>query len=165
MAEDRTDDPTDDPIEPAVDGTDAAGPDDATATPADDDRPAAGGTTTGGAAGSTPVVRRKVVSKRVTPKGGPQGKGGATRGSTAARAHAPEGDDAEYSTRYTPPTAKYAQGPSPWWVPALMFGLLIIGALVIILNYAGVFGDADNIRLVVGLGFILGGIITATQLR
>lgn len=158
MAEDRTDDPTDDPTEAAVGDTDAAGSEEEAANPATAE-------TTTGAAGSTPVVRRKVVSKRVTPKGGPQGKGGATRGSTAARAHAPEGDDAEYSTRYTPPTAKYAQGPSPWWVPALMFGLLAVGALIIILNYAGVFGDADNIRLVVGLGFILGGIITATQLR
>ncbi len=161
MADDRTDDRSDDPV-----GAD----DDGATVPAADEPPAATAASTSttkgdDAAGSTPVVRRKVVSKRVTPKGGPQGKGGATRGSTAARAHAPEGDDAEYSTRYTPPTAKYAQGPSPWWVPALMFGLLAVGALIIILNYAGVFGDADNIRLVVGLGFILGGIITATQLR
>ena len=29
----------------------------------------------------------------------------------------------------------------------------------------GVFGDASNIRLVIGLGFILGGIIAATQYR
>lgn len=116
---------------------------------------------------STPTVKRKVVSKRVTPKGGVQAKptGRSTKGSTAAHAHAADGDDASYSTRYTPPTAKYAAGPSPWWVPALMFGLLIVGALVIMLNYMGVFGDADNVRLIIGLAFILGGIITATQLR
>ncbi len=116
------------------------------------------------------VVRKKVTSKRVTPKGGPvaaaKGTGkGATKGSTAARAHAADGDDASFSTRYTPPTAKYEKGPSPWWVPALMFGLIGVGALLIMLNYAQVFGDPDNIRLVVGLGLILGGIVTATQYR
>ena len=30
---------------------------------------------------------------------------------------------------------------------------------------AGLFGDASNIKLVLGLAFILGGIITATQYR
>jgi hypothetical protein len=119
------------------------------------------------------VVRKKVVSKRVTPKGGPQAaaaaSGGAKKGSTASRTHsvaAEHGDDEDrYSKRYTPPTAKYAPGPSPWWVPAIMFGLLIVGALVIMLNYMGVFGEPANLRLVIGLAFILGGIITATQYR
>jgi hypothetical protein len=107
-----------------------------------------------------PVVRKKVVSKRVTPKGAEQG----AKASTAPRSKggAPEGG---YSARYTPPAATYAKGPSPWWVPAIMFALLIVGALVIMLNYMGVFGDAANIRLVIGLGLILGGIITATQYR
>jgi hypothetical protein len=120
-----------------------------------------------------PVVRKKVVSKRVTPKGGAQGvssvPSGAKKGSTAARTHsvaAEHGDDEDrYSKRYTPPAAKYAPGPSPWWVPAIMFALLIIGALVIMLNYMSVFGEPANVRLVIGLGFILGGIITATQYR
>ncbi len=119
------------------------------------------------------VVRKKVVSKRVTPKGGAQGvsttSSGAKKGSTAARTHsaaAEHGDEEDrYSKRYTPPTAKYAPGPSPWWVPAIMFGLLIVGALVIMLNYMSVFGEPANIRLVIGLAFILGGIITATQYR
>jgi hypothetical protein len=117
-----------------------------------------------------PVVRKKVVSKRVTPKGGAQGvPSGAKKGSTAARTHSAateHGDDEDrYSKRYTPPPAKYAPGPSPWWVPAIMFGLLIIGALVIMLNYMSAFGEPANVRLVIGLGFILGGIITATQYR
>ena len=55
--------------------------------------------------------------------------------------------------------------PSPWWVPAIMWALLAIGVLVIMLNYMGVFGDPANIRLVIGLACILGGIITATQYR
>ena len=43
--------------------------------------------------------------------------------------------------------------------------LLGLGALVIVLNYAGAFGEPDNWRLVVGLAAILGGIITATNYR
>ena len=115
------------------------------------------------------VVRKKVVSKRVTPKGGPQTAKAAkaAAGPTGPRTKAsPKVDvDEGYSKRYTPPAPQYARGPSPWWVPTLMFGFLIIGALVIMLNYSGVFGDPQNIRLIIGLGFILGGIITATQYR
>jgi len=112
-------------------------------------------------AGST-VTRRVVTSKRVTPKGGGQA------GGAAKKAKGQTGDDAGLaSSRSTPPGGQgaYAKGPSPWWVPTLMFGLLIIGALVIITNYMGVFGEAANTRLVIGLAFILGGIITATQYR
>lgn len=121
------------------------------------------------AAASAPVVRKKVVSKRVTPKGGPAPKASTsgptkprTKASTTAKA---DDDDHSFSKRYTPPAPTYKAGPSPWWVPALMFGLIIVGALVIMLNYMQVFGDPKNIRLVIGLAFILGGIITATQYR
>lgn len=116
----------------------------------------------GAADGSAPkkvVAKKKVVSKRVTPKGG------ATKGSTAAHAHAAQGHDAEGSKRYTPPTAKYQDLPSPAWVPVLMFGLLGFGALIIVLNYAEVFGEPANWRLLVGLASILGGIIAATNYR
>jgi hypothetical protein len=105
------------------------------------------------------VAKKKVVSKRVTPKGG------GTAGSTAAHAHAPDGDDAAGSRRYTPPTAKYDQMPSPTWVPVLMFALFGFGCLFIVLNYARLFGEPENWRLLVGLGAILGGIITATNYR
>ena len=55
---------------------------------------------------------------------------------------------------------------SPRWVPALMFGLLIVGALAIVLNYLGVTpGSPSNWYLLGGLGGILAGIITATQYR
>ena len=47
----------------------------------------------------------------------------------------------------------------------LMFTLLIVGAFVIIANYARLFGDPSNVVLVAGLGCILGGIITATNYR
>ncbi|HEX2574746.1 MAG TPA: cell division protein CrgA [Aquihabitans sp.] len=110
------------------------------------------------------VVRKKVTSKRVTPKGSPQGAKAKGSG-PSGRSSSADDDDAPHSKRYTPPKATYAPGPSPWWVPALMFAFLIIGALVIMANYMGAFGDADNIRLVIGLAFILAGIVTATQYR
>lgn len=116
----------------------------------------------------TPVARKKVVSKRVTPKGGGRAAGASsTAASTRSKRTEDDDDEASFSSaRYTPPSTRPgAQLPSPWWVPALMFGFLIVGALVIMLNYMGVFGDAENIRLIIGLGLILAGIITATQYR
>lgn len=70
------------------------------------------------------------------------------------------------STRYTPPTAKFEDMPSPVWVPVLMFTLFGLGMLTIFLNYVGLLPSAtSNWYLLLGLGFILGGIITATQYR
>jgi hypothetical protein len=69
------------------------------------------------------------------------------------------------SGRYTPPTTNQYK-VSPWWVPAIMFTLIGAGMLVIFLNYLQVFSGGDtpsNVPLVIGLGMILGGIITATQ--
>jgi len=69
------------------------------------------------------------------------------------------------STRYTPPVPR-SEKVSPRWVPVVMFALLAIGLLVIFLNYLGVLpGETKNSYLLVGLGFILGGIVTATQYR
>lgn len=67
------------------------------------------------------------------------------------------------SSRYTPPIPQSTK-VSPWWVPALMFGFLAVGMLVIFFNYIEwPFGDPSNWRLLGGLGSILAGIITATQ--
>ena len=67
------------------------------------------------------------------------------------------------TTRYTPPVAKDVK-VSPRWVPIVMFTLLGIGLVVIILNYVGVLpGNTSNWYLVLGLGFVLAGIVTATQ--
>jgi hypothetical protein len=91
--------------------------------------------------------KRKVQGGRVTPKGG----------SVAAKAAA--------SSRYTPPIPR-SQKVSPTWVPVLMFALLGLGLVVIFCNYLGVLpGGTKNTYLLVGLGSILGGIITATQYR
>lgn len=88
--------------------------------------------------------KRRVSGGRVTPKG--------TR---------PDG--------YTPDTVSHTGHedlpPSPTWVPILMFGLLGGGVAVILLNYVGSIWDTSNPILLLGLGMILGGIITATQYR
>src|SRR4051812_30825960 len=102
-------------------------------------------------------------SKGPTKAGGPTAKG-ATPGSTSSRV-TKAGSRAESSARYTPPTAADLKAPSRLWVPLLMFAMLGIGTLLIILNYVGALGGVNNTWLVVGLGFILAGIITATQYR
>jgi len=97
-----------------------------------------------------PPPKRKVKGGRVTPKGGPQ----------PARSGRPPA-----SSRYTPPIPQEQKVSAPW-VPVVMFALLGIGLLVIFLNYLGVLpGDTKNSYLLVGLGFILGGIVAATQYR
>ncbi len=72
------------------------------------------------------------------------------------------------SGRYTPPIPREVK-VSPRWVPVLMFTLLLSGLLVIILNYLGVMptasGEASNWYLLLGLGLITAGFITATGYR
>jgi hypothetical protein len=67
------------------------------------------------------------------------------------------------SSRYTPPVPK-EQKVSPKIVPILMFTFLGLGMLTILLNYVELLpGGAENWYLIVGLGFITAGFITATQ--
>ena len=99
---------------------------------------------------ATKPPKRKVKGGRVTPKGGPQ--------RAASSSPVPSA-----SSRYTPPVPRSVK-VSPMWVPVLMFTLLAIGLVVIFCNYLGVLpGGTKNTYLLVGLGSILGGIITATQ--
>jgi Cell division protein CrgA len=91
-------------------------------------------------------VKRRVPAGRVTPKG--------TR---------PGAAESGASSRYTPPVA-HSVKVSPIWVPILMFTFLGLGAAVIFLNYLGLMpGDTNNWYLLLGLGLILAGIMTATQ--
>ena len=77
----------------------------------------------------------------MTPKGGPSG------------------------SRYNTPTSSASQA-SPTWVPVLMFGLLALGIVIIIFTYVGwMQGGMKNIYLMIGLGSILGGILTATRFQ
>ena len=65
--------------------------------------------------------------------------------------------------RYTPPVPKEYK-VSPIWVPILMFSLLGLGMLLIVTNYMGILpGGAKNTYLLIGLGLITGGFITATR--
>lgn len=67
--------------------------------------------------------------------------------------------------RYTPPMPK-SQKESPKWVPAIMFTCLILGVVVIVVNYLDVLpGGTTNWYLLVGLGLITAGFLTATQYR
>lgn len=120
---------------------------------------------------------------RVTPKGGAAGakaraaaKAGddqvgkgdkADKASKSAKARKAEPVEASASGRYTPPTPRADQLPSPAWVPVLMFVLFGLGMLIIFLNYVNLVpgGESSNWYLLAGLGLILGGIITATQYR
>ncbi len=122
----------------------------------------AGGTATRAAARKAAAAKsaesKKPSARKVDPKA--SAKAAARSGNPKKKASA----NAEAASRYTPPIPTAVKS-SPVWVPILMFALLIIGALIIMSNYMGVFGDASNVRLVIGLGFILGGIVTATQYR
>lgn len=70
--------------------------------------------------------------------------------------------EAAEASRYTAPIPR-SQIESPAWVGALMFILLGLGMVVIFLTYVAWGGRP--LTLGIGLGFILGGILTATQLR
>lgn len=108
-----------------------------------------------------PTKRRVQSGGRVTPKGS------GTKGSPAARQQgSSDGDRSFGSSRYTPPVPGGSNPPSPTWVPVTMFGLFGAGMLTLILNYVSVLpGAVSNWYLLVGLLFILGGIVTATQYR
>ncbi|MCU1372959.1 MAG: hypothetical protein JWO68_245 [Actinomycetia bacterium] len=96
------------------------------------------------------------ASRRTTTKGGR---------TTPKGGHAPVGrpSSATESGRYTPPIPREDK-VSPMWVPVLMFTLLTIGVLVIVLNYVNLLpGDASNGYLLLGLLFITGGFVTATN--
>jgi hypothetical protein len=108
-----------------------------------------GSTTLSLVANSTnrPAKRRVAGSGRATPKG------------------TKPGEHPDASARYTPPVPKEFK-VSPRWVPVMMFALLGIGSVIIIINYLGVLpGGTSNTYLLIGLGLILGAIVTATQWR
>lgn len=86
--------------------------------------------------------KRRVQGGRVTPKG-----------------------TQPHNSRPVETVQQLSTEPSAPWVTWVLFGLLAIGMLIIFLNYTQVFGDTHNGFTLLGLGFILGGIITATRLR
>jgi hypothetical protein len=113
------------------------------------------------------VAPPKKKGGRVTPKAGASDtrKLPSAGTPTVARSNSTGGSSSiGASSRYTPPIPAKVKGPSPTWVPVLLFGLLILGSLIIILNYMGLLPNApQNYYLLIGLAGILGGILVATQ--
>jgi hypothetical protein len=95
------------------------------------------------------------TSGRVTPKG--------TVSSRRVTSKSGGGASMQSQGRYTPPVPKEYK-VSPTWVPVMMFTLLGVGMLMIVTNYMGILpGGASNAYLLVGLGLITAGFITATR--
>jgi hypothetical protein len=114
-------------------------------------------------------VKRKVSGGRTTsggrhtPKGGVPAPAKGAGGKPAVKAPAGNAVTGPApSSRYTPRTPSEYH-VSPTWVPVLMFAFLIVGALVIIVNYTGAVWDTNNWYLIGGLTSILAGILVATQ--
>jgi hypothetical protein len=108
---------------------------------------------------------KRKAGGRTTPKGTKPGS--AARLPTAPAPSTTSGPRATNtpSSRYTPPVPRSVKQSAPW-VPYLMFGLLIAGAVAIVLNYLELLpGAASNWYLLGGLGAILAGIVVATQYR
>jgi hypothetical protein len=67
---------------------------------------------------------------------------------------------------YAAPPPKRRPKASPKWYGFLVLGLMLIGVMMIVLNYMGIMpGDTRQLWLWLGLGFIAGGFVAATQWR
>ena len=66
----------------------------------------------------------------------------------------PKGRREQQKPHHTATPKKEVKPPSSPLYVGVMFGLMAIGALMIILNYIGVFGDTRGIWLVGGLAAI-----------
>jgi hypothetical protein len=137
-------------------------------------------------------TKAKGRSARTTPKAGPGRSGGEGRvrtgpgadtgtaggatpgGSSGGTAPRPAGSRPRpaptkrttppASGRYTPPVPR-SEKVSPIWVPIVMFSCLGLGMAMIILNYVNLLPgpDPSNTYLMIGLGLITVGFITATR--
>jgi hypothetical protein len=90
------------------------------------------------------ATSKAVESGRATPKGG-------------ANVRQPVS-----SGRYTPPIPRQ-QRHSPRWFPVVLLGFLVLGLLLIVLNYVNVLpGGTNNWYLIAGIGAIVTGLFMAT---
>jgi len=95
----------------------------------------------------------------VTPKGTKPGQ------VTSMAKEAPHHDSSIGQTsRYTPPTPKEFY-ESPKWVPILMMAFIALGVVSIVLRYVVPSFENTNTPVLVGLGFLLAGLYTATKWR
>ena len=107
------------------------------------------------------MAERRSAAQRRTTKGTTTGRV-TPKKAVGTPTHTPT-PSSHASGRYTPPVPREMK-VSPPWVPVLMFALLGLGVAVIVLNYLGVLpGDTQNWYLVLGLGLITAGFITATN--
>jgi len=106
--------------------------------------------------------KRRIAGDTPTPTSGrTTAKGTAPKGSGPGAGSTPAA-----SSRYTPPIPASQYAPSPIWVPIVMFTFFGAGLLCIFLNYTGTLPSSPSgWYLLGGLGAILAGIVTATQLR
>lgn len=89
-----------------------------------------------------------------------QGKGQGSGGRVT-----PARDRSIQSGRYTPPIPRYVRH-SPRWYPWLLLTLLLLGVIVIILNYVQVLpASPTNWYTLAGLVGILSGAMLATRYR
>ena len=104
---------------------------------------------------------KRKTNGRVTPKGTRPGEASRLASHGHSHEHGYDGGSAvEASSRYTPPVSR-ATLESPRWVPILMFALLVLGALTILGRY--IIWPGTNYPVLVGLGFLLAGLYTATK--
>lgn len=102
-----------------------------------------------------PPKRR--TSGRVTPKGTKPGQATAM-----AKEVAHHESSVSQSSRYTPPTPKEFY-ESPMWVPVLMLVFIGLGVVAIVLRYVIPAFSDTNTPVLIGLGFLLAGLYTATK--
>ena len=96
-----------------------------------------------------------------------QGPGRATRkGRSSGRTTTRPGNRPGGSTgRYTPPIPRSVKR-SPKWMGPFILGLLVLGTLMIVLNYFDVLPSSPtNWYLLGGIMLIAGGFVVATQYR
>jgi hypothetical protein len=72
--------------------------------------------------------------------------------------------DPEASGRYTRATPSSAKVSPRWWGP-VMLALMLLGVLVILMNYLSVFGSPSGWALLIGIAMIASGFLMATGYR
>ncbi|MCX6541372.1 MAG: cell division protein CrgA [Actinobacteria bacterium] len=101
---------------------------------------------------------KRKTGGRTTPKGTKPGQTPAAGAPSSASGSSSGGVAA--SSRYTPPIP-HSVRESARWVPILMIILLILGTLTILARY--LLETNSNWPVFIGLGFIMGGLYTATK--
>jgi len=116
-----------------------------------------------------PSTRHRTVDSSIVapPKrktGGRTTAPGTTSGRAPGRVEgtAEETHEHDYTSgRYTAPTT-HTTDMSPQWVPLLMLGLFILGAVAIMIRYLA---WDSNVPMLIGIAAILGGLGVATRWR